>query len=133
MVTVPDGPAAPAPSGLTGLTTALNVTPWPKTDGAGADDTAIVVPSWVTVWVWLTGVPALYRLVTASPRYCAVIVCWPAVSAASLRVAWPLLKLSTNVVAFGVVGSMTKTTEPVGVPPPGPLALTWAVKVAVPP
>ena len=47
-VTLPDGVPAP---GATGVTVAVNLTAWPKAEGSGDEESAVVVDALPTVWV----------------------------------------------------------------------------------
>jgi hypothetical protein len=57
--------------GDTGLTVAVNVTDWPKTDGLAEEATVVVVEAWFTVWVKLG---ELLPVKFVSPLYVAVTV-----------------------------------------------------------
>src|ERR1043166_8852937 len=117
--TVPLGVPAP---GAVALTVAVRTTDWLDPEGLAEEVTAVELLALLTVWVT---VPEVLVLKLPSPLYTAVIECEAAESAVVVNVAEVPLR---PLVASGVPASL-KVTVPVGVPPPGAVTLTVAVKV----
>jgi hypothetical protein len=86
------------------------------------EPSVVLVAAWPTDWLTV-----LLVLVTklVSPAYTAVIECDPTDSALVLNVAVPPLSVPVPI----VVRPSLKVTLPLGVPAPGAVALTVAVKV----
>src|SRR5439155_2654305 len=103
-------------------TVAVNVTDCPNTDGLAEELADVVVP-YFTVCVSLGDVLALKF---ASPPYDALIEWEPTASVLVTNVAWPE---PFRVPVPRVLEPSLKVTVPVGVPAPGLLAVTVAVKV----
>src|SRR5206468_2418571 len=111
-VTVPVGMPAP---GEDAVTVAVNVTPWPNTDGLTLDMSAVCVFALFTT----CGLPAsdpLLPLKFVSPGYVVVIVWLPTESVVVESVATPEpLRLTLPI----CVAPSKNSTVPVGVPDPG--------------
>src|SRR5216117_2583887 len=118
-VTCPVGVPEP---GLLAVTVAVKVTDCPNTDGLAEELADVVVP-YFTVCVSLEEV---LPLKFASPPYDALIECEPTASVLVTNVAWPE---PFRVPVPRVLEPSLKVTVPVGVPAPGLLAVTVAVKV----
>lgn len=118
-VTVPVGVPLP---GEFALTVAVKVTDWPETDGFAEDVTDVVVSSVLTVCV---KAELVLVLKLPSPPYTAVIECDVTLNPFVANVAWPPLSVPVP----KVVAPSLNVTVPVGVPLPGELAETVAVKV----
>src|SRR5438552_6696146 len=118
-VTFPAGVPAP---GLLAVTVAVKVTDFPNTDGLAEELADVVVP-YFTVCVSLEEV---LPLKLASPPYDALIEWEPTASVLVTNVAWPE---PFRVPVPRVLGPSLKVTVPVGVPAPGLVAVTVAVKV----
>ena len=117
-------PGVPAPGALA-VTLAVKVTVWPKTDGFCEEVSVVAVLSWLTTWLTVFEVlPASL----VSPLYTAVIECDPTDSAAVLILALPPLSVTGPP---KLEPSIWNCTVPPGVPAPGALAVTLAVKVTV--
>src|SRR5437588_790965 len=91
-------------------------------DGMSDETTAVLVPSWLTGWV---SVPEVLVVKLVSPPYTTVIVCAPTARALVLKLA----EAPDSVPVPRVPAPSLKVTVPVGVPEPGELAVTVAVKV----
>src|SRR5213078_4106364 len=118
-VTLPAGVPAP---GLLAVTVAVKVTDCLNTDGLAEELADVVVP-YFTVCVSLGDV---LTLKFASPPYDALIEWEPTASVLVTNVAWPE---PFRVPVPRVLEPSLKVTVPVGVPAPGLLAVTVAVKV----
>jgi hypothetical protein len=118
-VTVPLGVPLPDPDALT---VAVNTTACPYTDGFTDEATTVVLPDLFTTWLNPDDVLVLKL---PSPPYTAVIVCVATLSPLVLKVAWPPLSVPVP----KVIPPSLNVTVPPGVPLPGALALTVAVKV----
>src|SRR5438874_1962083 len=118
-VTFPAGVPAP---GLLAVTVAVKVTDCLNTDGLTEELADVVVP-YFTVCVSLEEV---LPLKFASPPYDALIEWEPTASVLVTNVAWPE---PFRVPVPRVLEPSLKVTVPVGVPAPGLLAVTVAVKV----
>lgn len=105
-----------------GLTVAVNVTDWPKTEGLAEETTAVVVLACETVRE--VG-PAVAGSKLASPEYEAVTECGPTPRAASGK-GW-LAELPVSVTGVRALPSTEKVTVPVGVPAPPELTVAVAV------
>jgi hypothetical protein len=117
--TVP--PGVPDP-GAVALTVAVNVTDWPTTDGLADELTLVLVSALSTACVIA---PDVLVLKLPSPPYTAVIEWLPTASEEIFNVATPPLNVPVPI----VVTPSLNVTVPLGVPDPGALALTVAVKV----
>src|SRR5580693_2009790 len=91
-------------------------------DGFTEDDTVEMLPDLFTVCVTMLEALAL-KLVP--PRYTAEIEWWPTARVEVANVALP----AVSVAVASVVAPSLKATVPAGVPEPGALAVTVAVKV----
>jgi hypothetical protein len=111
------------PVAVLGDTVAVKVTDCPNTDGFADDATAVVVLVFPTFWV--TAVLVL-PLKLASPPYWAVIEKLPEWVNVTVSVAVPV---PDNALDPIVAVPLRNVTVPVGVPAPGEVTLTVAVKV----
>ena len=118
-VTVPVGVLEP---GAAAVTLAVKVTDWPKTEGFCEEPTTVAVAAVFTVCASAEEVLALKLPL---PPYAAVMEWLATLSADVVKVAVP----AVNVLAPNVVAPSLKVTVPIGVPDPGAVAATVAVKV----
>ena len=121
-VTVPDGLPAP---GATAATVTVKVTLCPNTDGFGAEVTLVVVLALFTVCV---GNDPLLVLKLPSPLYATVTGC---AATARVVVTYVATRLALSAAVTLVTPSNVNVIVPVGVPAPGALAVTIAVKVTL--
>jgi len=117
--TVP--PGVPDPGALA-LTVAAKVTLWPNTEGLADEVTLVLVSALFTSCVIA---PDVLVLKLPSPPYTAVIEWLPTASEEMFNVATPPLNVPVPI----VVTPSLNVTVPLGVPDPGALALTVAVKI----
>src|SRR5262249_42862678 len=118
-VTAPVGLPLP---GLVTAIVAMKVTDWPHTEGLADEVRVVVVSALLTVWLTADDVLLLKLL---SPPSTAGMLWLPAGSGEVVQLALPPLRLA---VASGLPPSL-KVTVPDGVPLPGLVTLTVAVKV----
>jgi hypothetical protein len=104
------------------VTVVVNVTDWPKVEGLRDETTVVVDGAGLTLWLWIAEVEPLKL---ASDPYTAVIECGPGVSAEVESVACP----PASATAPSEVAPSKKVTVPVGVPEPGAVTATVAVRV----
>src|ERR1700674_2513113 len=118
-VTVPVGVPEP---GAFAVTVAVKVAACPNTAGLADAASAVALAAWFTAWLSAADV-LVVKL--ASPLYTAVML-WLATDRLEVvKEAWPAF----SVAVLSVAAPSRNVTVPVGVPEPGTLAVTVAVKV----
>jgi hypothetical protein len=122
-VTVPVGvPAA----GAVAVTIAVYITVCPDTEGSTDDVTIVVVVPWLTVSMRIGDVEPVKL---ESPVYTAVIGCAPAVANEAAHVALPQADTAWAAHPVIVTPPSSNITLPVGVPLPGAITVTDALKI----
>src|SRR5712691_5230836 len=122
--TLPVGVPAP---GAVAVTVAVKVTDWPNTDGLAEDVSAVLVLALLTT---CDTAELVLVMKLVSPPYTAVVLCVPTLRADVAHVATPAASACAPQPVIELAPSL-KFTLPVGVPAPGAVAVTVAVKVTL--